>query len=1117
MLTESIEIFPWNDNFSVGIPEIDEQHEKLVQLINLLSTSLVFKSDTLDPNKVFSELSAYAVYHFKTEENIWNSLLTGDEWEVEHKKSHSEFILGVQGLKNEGKSKSNDQVLEKLLSFLTHWLALHILESDMRMAKTALAVKSGMPLSQAKIHVQQEMSGATGVLVKSVLSMYDAVATRTLQLMREIEERRKIEQKANALIKRNNILMKSTPEGVHILDELGNVIEANDSFCQHLGYTMAEILELSVYDFEASLSPEEIKSAIKKVISGHAKIETMHKRKDGTLVDVEIISSGVELDGKKCIFALSRDITERKKEHEALIESLTFESNLIGSMLDGFSVLDKNGVHMDVNPALCKMTGYSREELIGVKEPFPYWPPEEYENIRSAFQETLTGLTRNFEFIFMRKDGERFPVIVSPFTVKDRYGNVVSYSATVKDITEIKQAEARIISSEKRFRRFFEMNSSTMLLIEPQTGKIVDANESAANYYGYSQTDLIGMFIGNINLLSPDSISAEMQMAVDEKRNYFNFLHRLSSGEVRDVEVYATPIVSGGQKQLFTIVHDITDRKRAQDSMRVTASVFEITQEGIVITDSSNNIIDVNPAFTRITGYDRNEAVGKNPKILNSGRQDKSFFEAMWQSLDTQKSWRGEIWNRRKSGEIYPEMLSISALCDSDGKVLRHVAVFSDISHLKEHEAELTRVAHYDPLTGIPNRLLLADRMKQNISQTSRDQNMMAVCYLDLDGFKPINDTMGHEVGDAILVEVSKRIENTIRGGDTVARLGGDEFVILLLGLEKGEESQTTLERLLKSIAEPIMVQNQTMRVTASIGVSIYPNDNEDPDTLMRHADQAMYVAKESGKNRYHIYDVEMDKRARNQNTFLQSIRCALEQDQFELYYQPKINLRTKKLVGAEALIRWRHPERGVLPPSEFLRHIENTGLDIDIGEWVTKTALAQMEQWRKEGLSIEVSINISGYHLESAGFVSKLKQLLFLYPDLPASKLQIEVLETVALNDIKVVREIISSCRELGVSFALDDFGTGYSSLSYLNALPVDALKIDQTFVRDMLEDEGDRAIVAGVIALAKAFHRQTVAEGIETTAHIQVLEGMGCDIGQGYGIARPMPASELMKWKLN
>ena len=392
---------------------------------------------------------------------------------------------------------------------------------------------------------------------------------------------------------------------------------------------------------------------------------------------------------------------------------------------------------------------------------------------------------------------------------------------------------------------------------------------------------------------------------------------------------------------------------------------------------------------------------------------------------------------------------------------------------------------------------------------------MMAIGYLDLEGFKPINDTLGHDAGDQILIEVAKRIQHTIRGGDTVARLGGDEFVVLLLELDKGEECVSTLERLLAAISQPIIVKDKTNTISASIGVSIYPLDEEDPDTLLRHADQAMYMAKQSGKNRFYIYDPALDRRARDQNEFLKSIRHALEHNQFELLYQPKVDLRTQQLVGAEALIRWRHPERGLLSPAEFLRHIENSDLDIEIGEWVTATALAQIDYWQNHGLDIEVSINISGYHLESPRFVERLQQQLAHYPDMPSGKLQIEVLETLALNDIAVVCGIIESCRTFGVGFALDDFGTGYSSLSYLSGLPVDVLKIDQSFVRDMLDDKGDMAIVQGIIALARTFGRNTVAEGIETKAHYLVLRDMGCEMGQGYGIARPMPADELTNWQ--
>ncbi len=557
--------------------------------------------------------------------------------------------------------------------------------------------------------------------------------------------------------------------------------------------------------------------------------------------------------------------------------------------------------------------------------------------------------------------------------------------------------------------------------------------------------------------------------------------------------------------------------QKSYEKLRIAASVFESSLEAITISDANNNIIDINPAFTKITGYSREEAIGKNPKLQSSGLQDKAFYATVWQSLNRDRAWRGEIWNRRKSGEIYPEILSISVICDIDDKVLRYVAVFTDISQIKKHEAELSHAANYDVLTGIPNRLLLSDRMSQGISKTSREQNLMAVCYLDLDDFKSVNDKLGHEAGDQLLIEVANRIGNILRSDDTVARLGGDEFVILLLALNKLEDCVMTLERLLISISQPFTVKGRPLTISASIGVSIYPSDDENADTLLRHADQAMYLAKQSGKNCLSIYNLEMDRLTRERNEFLKTFRRGLEQNQFELYYQPKVNLRTKELVGAEALIRWRHPERGLLPPAEFLRHIENTDMDIVIGEWVTATALAQMDVWRSAGLDIEVSINISGYHLESSGFLETLGQKLADHPDILPGKLQIEVLETVALNDIASVRKVIESCRKIGVKFALDDFGTGYSSLSYLSNLPFETIKIDQSFVRDMLEDKGDMAIVLGIIALARAFDRHTVAEGIETKEHFQALLDMACEQGQGYYIARPMPANELPSWRAN
>jgi diguanylate cyclase (GGDEF)-like protein len=439
------------------------------------------------------------------------------------------------------------------------------------------------------------------------------------------------------------------------------------------------------------------------------------------------------------------------------------------------------------------------------------------------------------------------------------------------------------------------------------------------------------------------------------------------------------------------------------------------------------------------------------------------------------------------------------------------------VTERKEHERHLEQIAHYDPLTGVPNRVLLADRLSQALARAKRDKGLMAVCYLDLDGFKPVNDTYGHDVGDKVLVEISRRIKDAVREDDTVARLGGDEFVVLLVGLQMPEECAGSLHRMLERINQPIVVRGKVLNISASIGVALYPEDEQDADTLLRHADQAMYVAKQSGKNRFHFFDPASDQRARSHHELQQQIRYGLQHGEFELYYQPKVEMATRRLVGAEALIRWNHPQRGRLLPAEFLRVVENTELELEVGDWVVNTAIAQLRHWRQDGFEIELSINISAYHLQSPNFVDKLQQQARRCRDTDCfSRLQIEVLETAALEDIARIGALIKACKALGVSFALDDFGTGYSSLTYLSKLDVDTLKIDQSFVCDMLQDKGDHAVVQGIIALAKAFDMSVVAEGVETEAHYQALLQMGCEVGQGYGIARPMPADELVAWRV-
>jgi diguanylate cyclase (GGDEF)-like protein/PAS domain S-box-containing protein len=555
-------------------------------------------------------------------------------------------------------------------------------------------------------------------------------------------------------------------------------------------------------------------------------------------------------------------------------------------------------------------------------------------------------------------------------------------------------------------------------------------------------------------------------------------------------------------------------RRRNEESLRLAASVFDTIREGIVITDAENNIVDVNPGFTRITGYSAAEALGRNPRMLASGRHERAFYTEMWDALTTRKSWRGEIWNRRKSGEIYPELVSIVAVENDSGALLRYVGVFSDISQIKAHEAELDHIAHYDTLTGVPNRRLLADRMNQAIARVRRERKPFAVCYLDLDGFKPINDRYGHEAGDRLLVALTRSLQDVLRAGDTIARLGGDEFVLLLNDVGTGADCNAMLERILGATSRPIDIDNVQLALSASIGVTIYPNDNSDADTLLRHADQAMYWAKEGGRNRYHLFDIDHDRAVKARVESRKRIAEALSRREFVMYYQPQVDLVARRVVAVEALIRWQHPQRGLLLPGAFLGGIDDVGLEVAMGEYVLEAVLGQAAAWKKAGLELRASINIGANHLQQPGFVERLQQLLRRHPALRPGDLELEILESAAIEDLTSAVRNLSQGAAQGLRFALDDFGTGYSSLGYLGQLPVDTLKIDRGFVRGMLADSVNLGIVESIVHLARAFNMTVVAEGVETRQQADKLIELGCTLVQGFGVARPMPAEQLPGW---
>ena len=574
--------------------------------------------------------------------------------------------------------------------------------------------------------------------------------------------------------------------------------------------------------------------------------------------------------------------------------------------------------------------------------------------------------------------------------------------------------------------------------------------------------------------------------------------------------------------RLLATLSDVHERREALERKRMSASLFQHLHEGLLITDLDLRALDVNPAYTQILGVSRDELLGTVPSLLRPAPADpiaRQQRAAMWSSLRETGSWRGELFERRRNGEICTLQSTISTVPGPTHDLGYHVLVISDITEQRVQREQLERQAHFDELTRLPNRARLSQLLDDAMRAADRDGYLLAVCYLDLDRFKPVNDRHGHAAGDRLLAELAGRLRSALRRrehwADSAARLGGDEFV-LLLRAGTLEEARLAVERVLRVVALPYVIDpaEGPVQVTASMGATVYPIDRSDADTLLRHADHAMYGAKQAGRNGYLFFDPEHRRRTEARVMAIGRVQEALDQQEFILYYQPKVDMRTGHVHGFEALLRWEHPQQGLMAPMQFLPLIENTGLSSRVGDWVLAQALDHLAAWRRHGLDISVSVNISARHLQEPDFALRLSELLARHAEPLAPFLELEMLETAAHADIESTSALLGRCQALGVRFALDDFGTGYSTLTYLKRLPVDVLKIDRSFVHHMLDDTQDRAIVEGVIGLAGTFGCVVVAEGVESPAQARTLLELGCQIGQGTGIAAPMPSDQVVGW---
>jgi len=825
------------------------------------------------------------------------------------------------------------------------------------------------------------------------------------------------------------------------------------------------------------------------------------------------------------LFGIARDITELKQTEEALQKSTDkFQTIFEGAPL-GVAVIDSLTGHIyDANPAYSMVAGRSISELrtldwMKITHPDDIQP--DLDNMAKMNSGKSSGFSMQKRYIQPDSSIRWINMTIAPMQVEDI--SKPCHLCMIEDITESKKIELSLQQSEERLMRAqkYAKIGYWELLTDQKTA-----------YWSKQMYTLFGLSPevrpGPESLCEvvdesdfPAFIASVKKSFATGKEHHVEYrIKRPNDGEERWIECRGKVLLDekGSPEKISGFIQDITERKLAEEKLKLSSRVFSDTQEGIIITDANKLIVDVNPAFSNITGYSSEEIIGKNPSILSSGKQSPEFYTDMWKNIEEYGQWQGEIWNRNKEGQLYAELLAISTLYNESGDAVNYVGVFSDITHSKRQQDKLDLMAHYDVLTQLPNRVLLADRFHQASAHSKRTGHQLAICFLDLDHFKPINDKFGHETGDHILVQVANRIKDSIRDEDTVSRQGGDEFALLLGEIESFSQCEDFLSRLLSSISEPYIINGVTHHLSASVGVTLFPFDDSDLDTLLRHADLAMYQAKLLGRNRYHLFSIEQDQKDAYKYNRLGEIQHALTSNELCLYYQPKVDMETGLVFGAEALMRWNHPEKGLIPPLDFLPIIEGTDLEIKIGNWVIEQALVQLEQWQAQGIKLEVSVNIASFHLQSFSFIEGLETALAKHPTIDHKYLQLEILESSSLSDINNVSSIVRTCQEaLGTNVALDDFGTGYSSLTHLRSLPANIVKIDQSFIRDMLDDPDDYAIIDGVLGLADAFNRKVIAEGVETTEHGLMLLIMGCHQAQGYGIAKPIPADDFSEWLSN
>ena len=922
-------------------------------------------------------------------------------------------------------------------------------------------------------------------------------------------------------------IIEASPIPYALNDEQQKITYLNASFISTFGYTLSDIPTLDKWWPLAYPDPiyrqwvaTSWQSNLEKSLEGNtpfAPLEVNIRCKNGSECTVLAGASRMGTGIEKTHLVVLYDITQRKQIENALRENEARLRIMLNNEMVGI-VTVKDRIIQWANPAFEKILGYETGELNGASTRQNYLSEDAYQSFgESAYPILSEGKIFRAEIEQRHKNGSRIWVDLSGSMLNPETGE--SLWAFI-DISERKQADAEHIRLLKIIQ-----DAPDFIAMSDMQAHLTYLNSAGAKLVGLP--DNVDLSTLEIKDMHPDWATRKvMEEGIPAvlKHGYWQsetaLLHR---------DGHETPVLqmlllhrdeSGNPEYLSTIMRDITDRKQTESDLRIAATAFE-SQEGMSISDAKGIIIKVNLAFTRITGYSAKEIIGKSQSLLKSGRHNANFYAAMWESINNTGTWQGEIWNRRKNGDVYPEYLTITAVKNADGIVTNYVSTLTDITLTKAAEDEIKHLAFYDALTRLPNRRLLLDRLRQSLASIERSGKTGAILFIDLDNFKTLNDTLGHDIGDILLQQVANRLESCVREGDTVARLGGDEFVVMLEDLSKdsleaAEQTESVGIKILATLNQPYQLASHEHHSTPSIGATLFTDNSQSIDDLMKQADIAMYQSKKAGRNTLHFFDPKMQEVIDTRATLERELREALEKQQFQLYFQLQVDgiqaNGTHRPIGAEVLIRWAHPEKGIISPALFIPLAEETGLILPIGQWVLDTACAQIKAWENDAATqvLVLAVNVSAKQFRQPDFVSHVKETVKRHAINP-SHLKLELTESLLLEDIEGTISIMKELNEAGFRFSLDDFGTGYSSLQYLKRLPLEQIKIDQSFVRDIVFDVNDRAIVRTIIAMARSLNLNYIAEGVETEEQRRLLFGMGCTHYQGYLFGKPVPIDQF------